>query len=231
MAQAAGRWGLYGIWAFLAGASVYGTLTGQFAGAFVALVTLLLTLVPIYFSRRLGVHAPPLFVAAVALFLCATLFLGEVRGFYHRFWWWDIALHLWSAVGFAVMGAVLMLILVRGARLQGAPITVALFAFCFAVTIGAVWEIFEFAMDQGFGMNMQKSGLFDTMEDLIVDCLGAAVGAAAGFGYLKGLRGGPLTSGIRAFVGRNRHLFRLRPRRPVGGVGRRPRAIGSQRIE
>src|SRR5690606_28769351 len=103
MAQAAGRWGLYVIWTFLAGASVYSTLTAEFTGALVALVTLLLTLMPIYFSRRLGVQPPPLFVAAIAAFLCATLFLGEVGGFYHRFWWWDIALHLWSAVGFAVI--------------------------------------------------------------------------------------------------------------------------------
>jgi hypothetical protein len=222
---------LYVIWAFLAGASVYGTLTGQFVGAFVALATLLLTLVPIYFSHLLGVRTPPLFVAAIALFLCATLFLGEVGGFYRMFWWWDIALHLWSAAGFAVMGAVLMLILVGSARLQAAPITIALFAFCFAVTIGALWEIFEFAMDQGFGMNMQKSGLFDTMGDLFVDCLGAAVGAAAGFGYLKGWRGGPLISGIRRFMIGNRHLFPLRARDRVGRGRRGPGAIGSRPIE
>jgi hypothetical protein len=73
--------------------------------------------------------------------------------------------------------------------------------------IGVVWEIFEFAMDQTFGLNMQKSGLMDTMEDLIVDCIGAAVGCSVGFVYLKGFKGGPLSATVREFVRKNGRLF------------------------
>src|SRR5690606_30887329 len=65
------------------------------------------------------------------------------------------------------------------------PGFVALFAFVFAVALGALWEIFEFAMDSAFGLNMQKSGLVDTMWDLIVDTAGALVMAVLGYGYLR----------------------------------------------
>ena len=89
-------------------------------------------------------------------------------------------------------------------------------SFSFAITIGALWEIFEFAMDQVFGLNMQKTGLVDTMWDLIVDTLGAGLGATAGFFYLKGRELGGLTAALREFVAANRRLFRRRPGRRRG---------------
>jgi hypothetical protein len=71
-----------------------------------------------------------------------------------------------------------------------------------------MWEIFEFAMDQAFGLNMQKSGLPDTMLDLIVDTLGAGIGALAGFFYLKRLELGGLTGVLQEFIQKNRRFFR-----------------------
>jgi len=86
----------------------------------------------------------------------------------------------------------------------------AFFAFCFAMTIGALWEVFEFGMDQMFGMNMQKTGLDDTMGDLIVNTLGAAIGAASGFAYLKGQARGGVQQMIDEFVQRNPRFFKRR---------------------
>ena len=65
------------------------------------------------------------------------------------------------------------------------PLFVAIFSFCFATSMGALWEIYEFFMDSIFGLNMQKSGLVDTMWDLIVDALGALVMSVLGYLYLK----------------------------------------------
>ena len=62
------------------------------------------------------------------------------------------------------------------------------FTFVFALGLGALWEICEFAMDSIFGLNMQKSGLVDTMWDLIVDTVGALVIALLGFAYLSRAR-------------------------------------------
>ena len=198
---------LYLTWVILIGAAVVGFLTGEFSVTFVGMGTLLLSLVPIWLGEKVGVTLPTAFVSAIAAFLCATLLLGEVGDFYERYWWWDVVLHGGSAVGFGLVGSLLMLTLVRGNRLTAAPITVAFFAFCFAVMIGAVWEIWEFTLDQLFGMNTQKSGLVDTMWDLIVDTAGALIGAGAGWAYLRGREGGPLTRAIRAFIDKNRRLF------------------------
>ncbi|MEA3323353.1 MAG: hypothetical protein U9Q12_03965, partial [Patescibacteria group bacterium] len=62
---------------------------------------------------------------------------------------------------------------------------VALFAVCFSMAVAVVWEIFEYVMDIGFGTNMQKSGLVDTMEDLIVATIGALIVGLLGYLYLK----------------------------------------------
>lgn len=199
---------LYATWLVLLGESVVAMLRGQYAVAFAGVGTFVLTLLPIYTQRLLNVRLPSGFIAAIALFLMATLFLGEVGDFYEKYWWWDVVLHFGSAIGFGLMGVVLMLILVRGQKLTAAPITVSFFAFCFAVMIGALWEIWEFTLDQMLGLNTQKSGLVDTMWDLIVDCLGAALGAAAGYVYLKGVHGWILAPALREFVSRNSRLFR-----------------------
>jgi len=88
------------------------------------------------------------------------------------------------------------------------PNFIALFAFMFAIGIGVLWEIFEFFMDQIFGMNMQKSGLIDTMWDLIVDVLGAAVISILGWGYIKTReKDSFLERWIDEFIHKNPHLF------------------------
>jgi hypothetical protein len=98
--------------------------------------------------------------------------------------------------------------LFEGDRYAAPHWALALIAFCVAVTIGVLWEIFEFGMDQLFGMNMQKSGLMDTMGDLIVDVIGASLGALAGWAYLVGRGPGFTRNLFEQFVAKNRRLYR-----------------------
>lgn len=197
-----------GIWSALALTALVAIGQARWSLAFVSLATLSLSLVPVLIARRADVKVPPGFIAAVVVFVGATLFLGEVFDFYERFWWWDIAMHGGSAIGFGLVGFVLVFMMFQGDRFAAPHFAIAFFAFCFAVTIGAVWEVFEFLMDQLFGLNMQKSGLLDTMGDLIVDMIGAALGATSGYAYLKGLQYGGLTGIIDEFVRRNPRLFK-----------------------
>jgi uncharacterized membrane protein YjdF len=101
----------------------------------------------------------------------------------------------------------------RNVDLHMRPGFVALFAFFFAVALGGIWEIFEFAMDRWFGTNMQPatatdpSGLTDTIQDLIVDTVGAAVVALGGWRYLARARRPHLDSWARRFIERNPQLF------------------------
>lgn len=139
-----------------------------------------------------------------------------VGGFYVRFWWWDVALHTASGFLLGILGFVLVHVLneKEDIELHMKPGFVALFAFMFAVGLGAIWEIFEFAVDGLFGMNMQKSGLRDTMWDLIVDAVGALMISVLGFGYISN-RGNEsfLEEWIRHFIDQNPRFF------PRGGTG------------
>lgn len=201
------------IWALLALFMLDALIQGNWPLAFVALATLLLSLAPIFAARWAEITVPPSFIAAIVVFVGATLFLGEVFDFYNRFWWWDLVMHGGSAVGFGLIGFVLVFIMFQGDRYAAPPIAVAFFAFCFAMAIGAIWEIFEFTMDQLFGLNMQKSGLMDTMADLIMNFIGALIGAGTGFAYLKGLAKGGLMGLIDDFVQRNPRFFRRNRKR------------------
>ena len=196
------------IWSALALVAIWALVSWRLELAFVAVVTLTLSLAPLFVAKWADVKVPPSFIAALVMFVGGTLFLGEVFEFYEKFWWWDVAMHGGSAVGFGLIGFVLVFMMFQGDRFAAPHVAVAFFGFCFAVFIGTIWEIFEFAMDQIFGLNMQKSGLMDTMSDLIVDMVGALIGAAAGFGYLKGQAWGGPASVIDEFVRRNPRFFK-----------------------
>lgn len=196
------------IWAILIVAAVAAVILQRWSVAFVSVSVIVLTMLPEIFVSRYRIRLPAPFLAAISIFAFATLFLGEVFDFYERFWWWDIALHGGSAVGFGLIGFLFVFLLFEGDRYAAPPIAMAFIAFCFAMTTGALWEIFEFGMDQTFGLNMQKSGLMDTMGDLIVNAFGGIVGAGSGFLYLKGREAGGLADLIGQFVALNRRFFR-----------------------
>ena len=198
------------LWLILAGALIEALWVGRYPSAFIALLTFGLTLVPMALARQFSIYVPRSFMAAITFFIVATLFFGEVWDFYDRFWWWDIFLHGGSAVGFGLIGFVMVFILFQGDRYAAPPWAMGLFAFCFAMTTGAIWEVFEFAMDEGFGMNMQKSGLVDTMTDIIVNALGGVIGAGSGVLYLKGQARSGLPGIVRELIERNRKRFRRR---------------------
>ena len=155
--------------------------------AFLVAGILILTFLPTALSKRFAVYIPPEFELLAILFIFASLFLGEVRGYYIKFWWWDVLLHAGSGFLLGIMGFLLVYVLNQEENIQlhMRPGFVALFSFVFAMAIGAIWEIFEYAMDSSFGLNMQKRGLVDTMWDLIVDAVGALIIALLGYWYMK----------------------------------------------
>ncbi|MCB1640905.1 MAG: hypothetical protein KDI37_04170 [Xanthomonadales bacterium] len=189
---------------------------GRWLQLLVVLAVMGLTLAPLALSRRFAVHVPPQFQVLVIAFVFAALYLGEVRGYYTRYWWWDIALHTSSGALLGILGFLLVYVLNENRRidLHLSPGFVALFAFGFALAAGALWEIFEFSMDKLVGTRMQKpmlgdlSGLTDTMWDLIVDALGALLAALYGWRYLRRGQRSLLRQLIERFVSSNPRLFR-----------------------
>lgn len=179
---------------------------------------LLLTTMPAMFARRWKIYIPPEFELLTIAFIFAALFLGETRNYYGRFWWWDVALHTTSGGLLGILGVLLVYVLNENPRvnLHMRPGFVAFFAFCFAVTTGTLWEIFEFAVDQLIGMKMQKptqgdpSGLTDTMWDLIVDAVGAMTISVIGYGYMKRGQKSIVGEWIQRFIKANPRLFSRR---------------------
>ena len=182
-------------------------LRGVWPAVFVTFAALLLTVLPGRLANRIGLRLPPSFLAAIALFVLATLYLGEVYDFYTRFWWWDLVLHFGSAMGFGILGFLLVFMLFQGDRYAAPPWAAGALSFCLAMTVGVLWEIFEYAMDSLFGLQMMKSGLPDTMGDLVVDAVGAALAALAGVVYLLD-RAGRLAVPFDLFIETNRSRFR-----------------------
>ncbi len=189
----------------------------QWFNAVITSAIILITFSPVLLEKKLHVYIPPEFVLLSIGFVFASLFLGEVHGYYTRYWWWDIALHTGSGVLLGIVGFLLVHVLNETEKIgvYMKPGFVAFFAFLFAIGIGALWEIFEFSMDSIFDMNMQKemlgdsSGLTDTMWDLIVDTIGALVMSVLGYGYIKTAKNESfLEQWITRFIRGNPRLFR-----------------------
>ncbi|HKJ71683.1 MAG TPA: hypothetical protein VKA55_08035 [Gammaproteobacteria bacterium] len=209
----------------IAGVLVSALAEGQWLVAFTAAVVLALTFLPALIERELQLQLPVELTLFTCLFLYAAFGLGEVERFYQRFWWWDLLLHSVSALVLGLIGFLLVYTFHQTRRVVLPPLYFALTAFGFAVTLGTLWELFEFGMDWGFGFNMQKSGLVDTMTDLLVDVAGAALAAWAGYHYVSG--GDSLLADrlFRRMVSANPRLFgRGRPgaRRPFSRRGGTP---------
>ncbi|MBT7706254.1 hypothetical protein HN747_02290 [archaeon] len=197
----------YFVWATLVAAGVFAVVNARWIVLFICIVTFSLTFLPYLFEEKFDIDIPVEFEILLVVFVYATLFLGEVGNFYTHFWWWDIILHVGSAVAFGIIGFMILFVLYNQGKVQMNPIWLAIFSFAFAMAIGSIWEIFEFGMDQIFGMNMQKSGLMDTMADLIIDSIGALFASALGFLYLKGKGRFSFNVLLERFVKDNPKLF------------------------
>jgi hypothetical protein len=165
--------------------TVGAAIQGQWIVAFSGSAVLTLTLTPAIIERQLRVKLPVEFTLVTCVFLYASFGLGEVRDFYDRFWWWDLMLHGVSAIVMGLIGFLAIYVFYMTHRVRVKPIYVAVFTLAFAISVGTLWEIFEFLADWAFGTNMQKSGLVDTMTDLVTDTVGGIVAAATGYYYVQ----------------------------------------------
>lgn len=183
---------------------------------FLVTIIMAVLIAPTIFRAKLDVEIPVEFHITAVIFIFASLYLGEIQRFYQRFWWWDIALHASAGLLMGIVGFLLVYLLNESKRVKMhmTPGFISLFAFSFAVTIGTLWEVFEFSMDQFFGLNMQKamlgdsSGLTDTIWDMIVNAIGALIISFMGWRYLKRKQIFFVRDWIRSFVEKNPSLFK-----------------------
>ena len=209
------RWVVLTIGTIMAVDLVLVLLTGQWWTGLLILVIGLVLLAPTLLRDRIPVKIPYEFQLVILIFVFATLFLGEIRSFYYRFWWWDIALHTASGFLLGIFGFLLIYVLNQNEKVNMSmkPRFIALFAFAFSVAIGVLWEIFEYTMDFVLGANMQKpmlgdpTGLTDTMWDLIVNTIGAAAIAGLGWWHMERDRESFFDAWIHKFIEKNPDRF------------------------
>jgi hypothetical protein len=176
---------------------------------FVTALALLLTYLPLFFEKRYKIYLPLEAQLLTVIFIYASVFLGEVKGYYDRFWWWDSVLHLGAGLALGLIGFGIMYVLYKTGRITASPIFIAFIAFCFSMTGAVVWEIYEFGMDVFLGTNMQRleTGVVDTMLDLIINTVGAIIASVAGYLYIKKGDNILLNRLVRKFAEKNPQLF------------------------
>ena len=207
----------------------------DFESVFLCGLTLVLMILPSILSRRLKIELPGTLEIIILLFIYAAEILGEINSFYIRVPNWDTMLHtlngfLCAAIGFALVD---MLNRSDSFSFKLSPVYLAIVAFCFSMTVGVMWEFFEYYGDKLLGLDMQKDtvinairtveldptrsnkviavkdiadviivhgdgtqqalglggyldvGIHDTMKDLLVNFIGAAVFSVIGYFYVK----------------------------------------------
>ena len=187
-------------------------------------------MIPLFLERSLAIKLPNTLEIIILLFIFAAEILGELQCYFIQYPHWDTMLHTTSGFLCAAVGFSLIDILNRDSKIKFSlsPVYVAVVAFCFSMTIGVLWEFFEFGADRVLGLDMQKDtvvqsitsvsldetnqnkpvsitdihsvqvngqdlgfdgyldiGLYDTMEDLFVNFIGAVCFSVIGFFYLK----------------------------------------------
>ena len=134
-------------------------------------LVLVLFLVPSFLERKLHFELPSTIEKIVLLFIYAAEIMGELQEFYLRVSWWDTMLHtmngfLCAAVGFALVD---ILNSNPNVKLSLSPFYLAFVSFCFSMTVGVVWEFFEFSMDWFFHFDMQKDTVITTISSVMLN--------------------------------------------------------------
>lgn len=195
---------------------------------FVTVLTLSLVLfLPRLLHQRYRVNLPVEFQLITVIFLYFSLFLGMARSWYLRIPWWDSLIHFFAGIALGFAGFLILYVLYKSGRLKASPLLIAFLAFCVAVAMGTLWEIFEFTIDYLFGANMQRArfslteiqrygsshlAVQDTMSDLILDSMGALIASVAGYLYLKKENFPFFKSLVRRFEEQNPDLFKNKKR-------------------
>ena len=153
------------------GVLVRSAFNGQIESVYTCLLTLVLLLLPSILERKLGVRLPAGLEITVVVFIFAAEILGEISCFYVTVPFWDKALHTTSGFIYAAVGYSMADVLNRHKKVsfELSPLFLALVAFCFSMTIGALWEIFEFSVDNLFHKDMQKDTVIQQITSVALD--------------------------------------------------------------
>ena len=160
--------------ALVVAAIVAQSFKGNFENVFLCALTLFLFTLPSFLERTIRIEIPDTLEVIILLFIFAAEILGEIQAYYIQYPYWDTMLHTLNGFLCAAIGFSLLDILNRNEKLKFSlsPVYLAVVAFCFSMTIGVLWEFFEFAMDQFFLLDMQKDTVVHAIGSVMLDPAG-----------------------------------------------------------
>lgn len=143
---------------------------GNFEGLALCILSLVLFLLPSFLEEKMKIDLPPLFECMIYLFIYAAEILGEVNRYYTQIPGWDTMLHTINGFLCAAIGFSLVDILNRHSKnLNLSPFYLAVVGFCFSMTVGVLWEFFEYTMDSLFFLDMQKDFIVKKIGTVTLD--------------------------------------------------------------
>lgn len=139
-------------------------LRGDLNNAFLCFLSLLLFTIPTLIEDKFKIGIPSLLESIIYLFIFSAEILGEINNFYGNIPYWDTILHTINGFLAAGVGFSLVDILNKSSKnIKLSPLYVAIVAFCFSMTIGVLWEFFEYGMDRYLRLDTQKDRIVNVI--------------------------------------------------------------------
>jgi hypothetical protein len=142
----------------------------QYENVYLCVLTLVLLMIPPFIEVNFRIDIPDTLEVVILFFIIAAEILGEIQQFYIRFSNWDTILHTINGFLAAAIGFSLVDLLNRNDRFKFelSPVFLAIVSFCFSMTIGVLWEFFEWSMDWFFGLDMQKDTIIRSLSSMML---------------------------------------------------------------
>ncbi len=144
---------------------------GHLDNAIVCAFVLLLYVLPQFVENRMNIEIPSVLEIVIFVFVFMAEILGELDSYYLKYEHWDTILHTSSGFLLAAVGFSLVNLLNKSerVRVQLSPVYLAVVAFCFSMTMGVLWEFFEFAADRWLLFDMQKDTVLSRIATVDLD--------------------------------------------------------------
>lgn len=146
---------------------VFQIVLGNISNALMCILALILFTLPTIISEKFKIGIPSLLETIIYLFIFSSAILGEINNFYGLIPFWDTMLHTLNGFICAGIGFSLVDLLNQSTqKINLSPLYVAIVAFCFSMTIGVLWEFYEFTADSLFRFDMQKDRIIQSISSV-----------------------------------------------------------------
>lgn len=145
-------------------------IRGDLNNAFLCLLSLILFIIPFFIQNKFKIDLPNTLEILILLFIFSAEILGEINNFYGVIPFWDTMLHTINGFLAAGVGFGLFDLLNKNTKsVNLSPIFLSIVAFCFSMTIGVLWEFFEFSADKYLKLDMQKDRIVENINSVKIN--------------------------------------------------------------